>query len=299
MPRGSLLLISPVYNEIGHIERVVRAVSAQTRPPTRWIVVDDGSTDGTREVLQRLAGEVPFLDVLTDPPDAPKATPDRLAVALEARAFNRGLAHAGALEPYDYIGKLDGDIEPPPHWYETLLSRMDDDPSLGIAGATLEEPRGDGLTRLVIPQHHVHGAVKVYRRDCFEAIGGMQERLAWDTIDETYARMHGYRTCTYRDLVGLHLRPAATADGALRGRARHGECAWILHYPPAWVALRSFKMALSPPVVASGLWFLWGYLRSALRRVPQVEDPAFRRFTRYELRVRVATALRRRSPVGA
>lgn len=290
--QGRLLLISPVYNEAAHIERVVRAVNAQERPPTRWIVVDDGSTDGTLEILSRLEREVAFMEVLTRAPEATDATSDRLAVALEAKAFNRGLRHAGPLDGFTYVGKLDGDIEPPPEWFQTILGRMDATPELGIAGATLEEPDGDRMRRLIIPEYHVHGAVKVYRRDCFYAIGGIQERLAWDTIDETYARMRGYATRSYRDLVGLHLRPAASADGQLRGRARHGECARILHYPLWWILLRAFKIAgTDPPRGLSGLWFIYGYVRAALQPASAIDDPEFRRFTRRELRARLRGAM--------
>jgi hypothetical protein len=140
----------------------------------------------------------------------------------------------------------------------------------------------------------VHGAVKLFRRECLEAIGGIPERLAWDTIDETYARMRGYETRSFDNLVARHHRPWGSADGRLRGRARHGECAWILHYGPAWVTLRAVKVGRSSPPVVSGLAFLWGYWRSALRRVPRVEDPEFRAFTRHELRARARAAVSRR-----
>jgi len=298
MPRHDprLLLISPVYNESPHIERVVRAVACQQQPPVRWILVDDGSTDGTCEKLRALEREVPCLEVLASESSHGERPSDRLAVALEARAFNRGLRQAGDLTAYDYVGKLDGDIELPPHWFRELLDRMAEDSALGIVGATLIEPRHGNWHRLAIPEHHVHGAVKLYRRECFEAIDGMWERLAWDTVDETYARMRGYRTRSYRDLTALHLRPAASADGQLRGRARHGECAWILHYPLTWVFLRSLKVAADPPRLASGAWFLGGYLHAVIRRVPRVADPEFRRFTRVELRKRLRRSLT--APVG-
>jgi hypothetical protein len=133
--------------------------------------------------------------------------------------------------------------------------------------------------------------VKLFRRECLEAIGGIPERLAWDTIDETYARMRGYETRSFDDLVARHHRPWGSADGRLRGRARHGECAWILHYDPVWVTLRSAKVGRSSPPVVSGLAFLWGYWAAALRGVPRVEDPEFRRFTRRELRARVRSSL--------
>jgi hypothetical protein len=298
MDRQRLLVISPVYNESRHIERVVRAMAAQTRPPDLWIIADDGSTDGTLEILRRLEGEVPFLEVVEhEAVDDEDASADRLAVALEAKAFNRALATVGGPEEYTHIGKLDGDVELPAHWYETLLSRFAEDPGLGLAGGTLVEPQSDGRLRpLLIPDHHVHGALKLFSRECFEASGGIRETLAWDTIDETYARKQGYATRSYKELVGVHLRPAASADGRLRGRARHGECAWILHYPLPWVLLRSLRVARDSPVVASGVWFLWGYARAAARETPRVADSEFRSFTRAELGDRVRRALRFGAP---
>lgn len=283
-----LLVISPVYNEAPYIERVVAAVAEQRRPPDRWLIVDDGSTDGTLELLQTLEPQVPFLEVLGsgERPEGP-VEKDRLGVALEARAFNRGLALVGDRSTFTHIGKLDGDIELPPEWFDVLLTRLAAEPALGLVGGTLIEPSPAGWERLAIPQHHVHGALKLYSRDCFEQVGGIQERLGWDSIDETYARMRGYETRSYRDLVARHLRPAASAEGQLRGRARHGECAWILHYPVSWVLARSLKMATLRPRVLSGLWFVYGYFAGNMRRTPQVDDPQFRAFTRQELRERI------------
>ena len=129
------------------------------------------------------------------------------------------------------------------------------------------------------------------RAPCFERIGGIQTRLGWDTIDETYARMAGFKTRSFEDLVAKHLRPAASADGQLRGRARHGECAWILHYSAPWVLMRSAKVALDPPRGLSAIAFLYGYARAAVTGVERVDDDAFRRFTRAELRLRLRRAL--------
>lgn len=285
-----LLIVSPVRNEAAHIERVVAAMARQTRPPDRWVVVDDGSTDGTLGLLRALAPGLPFMRVLEAPP-APPAR-DRLARAAAPRTFNVGIAEEAPLD-FTHVGKLDGDVELPPGYYETLLARFRADASLGIACGDLEEIGPDGGARLlVIPRHHVHGALKLYSRDCWEAIGGVQERLGWDTIDETYARLRGFRTRSFADLVGIHHRPAGSADGRLRGRARHGECAWIAHFSPLWVAGRSLKVAGNPPVGLSGAAFLLGYVGAALRGVPRVDDPEFRRFARWELRQRMRGALR-------
>ena len=281
---ASILLISPVRNEAAHIERVVRAVAAQEMRPDRWLVIDDSSTDGTVELLRSLEGEVPFMTVLeaqTDLCDA--GARDRLARAAAPRNFNVALA-AVKWREYTHIMKLDGDIELRPDYLRVVLERFARDARLGIAGGVLDEPIADGgFRRIRVPRHHVHGAVKCYSHDCLVAIGGVQERLGWDTIDETYARMLGFATVSFEDVVAVHHRPWATADGVLRGRARHGECAYISHYPAVWVTLRSLKVACNSPKGISGIAFLCGYLKAGIRRTSRVEDPAYRRFARQEL----------------
>ncbi|MGA9315983.1 MAG: glycosyltransferase [Solirubrobacteraceae bacterium] len=290
-----LLLISPVRNEEAYLELIADAVAAQTRLPDLWIVVDDGSTDRTPRILEELIQRIDFLRVL-DTSKLPKigAVPDRLATAAEARAFNLGL-NSVAWEDFTHIAKLDGDTELPADYFERVLGEFERDPQLGLAGGVYADPdpnpEGTGWKVIGIPsEHHVPGTLKCYSRSCLQAVGGMQERLGWDTIDETYARLRGYRTRAYPDLIAHHHRPWGSADGTLRGRARHGECAYIVHFTLSWVTLRAFKLALSRPRGLSGIAFLHGYLRSAVRRVPRVEDAEFRRFVHAELRARMLGA---------
>ncbi len=291
MSEPRVLIISPVRNEARHIVRVARAVAAQQLAPARWIAIDDSSTDGTLERLRELEREIAFLTVVEASADAAAAgTRDRLARAIEVRNFNSVLART-ELSGYTHVMKLDGDVELPPDYLRVLLERFARNPDLGLAGGVLVEPTRDGgLRRITIPDYHVHGAVKCWSRACLEAIGGVRECLGWDTIDETYARMRGFRTRSFPDLVSVHHRPVASADGALRGHARHGECAYIAHYDPLWVTLRSLKVARRAPAGLSGAAFIYGYARAAARRVQQVPDVEYRRFTRRELRQRMLGA---------
>jgi glycosyltransferase involved in cell wall biosynthesis len=283
-----VLIVSPVRNEARHIARVVRAVAAQELAPARWIVIDDGSTDETLRLLLELEREVPFLTVMRASESVPAdGVRDRLAHAVEVRNFNFALSRAD-LDEYTHVMKLDGDIELAPDYLRRVIERFVENPRLGLVGGVLDEPCEDGrMTRIGIPDHHIHGALKCYSRACFEAIGGVQERLGWDTIDETYARMRGFETRTFRDLVSIHRRPLGSADGTVRGHARHGVCAYVAHYSVAWVLLRSFKIATRRPRGLAGLAFLYGYVRAATHRIERVPDPEFRRFTRRELRRRM------------
>jgi poly-beta-1,6-N-acetyl-D-glucosamine synthase len=286
-----LLVITPVRNEAANIERTARALAAQTRPPDVWLVVEDGSDDATPWLLRELAEDIPFMRVLAPPRDHTAAGPDRLALAAEARAFNWALSMVDR-EGFSHIGKLDGDIELPSEYFERLLAAFREEPALGLTGGVLLEPARGGWKPTRIPEYHVRGALKLYSRSCFEAIGGIEERLGWDTIDETYARMRGYVTRSLPELVALHHRPVGTADGALRGRARHGECAYIFHYSLPWVLLRSLKVAASRPFGLSGVAFIYGYLRAAMSSTTQVEDDQFRSFVRREMRARMLRPLR-------
>lgn len=287
-----ILVISPVRNEAMHIERVVRAVAAQDLLPARWIVVDDESDDGTLEILRRLEPDLEFMTVLHTADMPLRPVKDRLAHAAEVRTFNLGLNAAGDVGAYTHVMKLDGDIELAPGYFQTLMQRFADSPSLGLAGGVLAEPtQNGGLRRIRISRVHVHGALKCYTRACFAAIGGIQERLAWDTIDETYARMGGYTVRSFPDLESLHLRPLGSADGVLRGHARHGECAYISHFTASWVALRAVKIMGRPPYVLSGLAFFFGYVRAAALRRGRIEDHEYRRFTHRELRRRMLAPL--------
>jgi poly-beta-1,6-N-acetyl-D-glucosamine synthase len=287
-----LLVISPVRNEAAHIERVAHAMAAQTRAPDAWVVVDDSSTDETRVVLERLAVELPFMRIIDAPVWSVGKVNDRLGAAAAPRAFNVGL-NSVAGSDFSHIAKLDGDTELPPRYFELLLAHFANDPQLGLAGGVRTE-RIDGRERLerVPVRHHVPGALKCYTVDCLQEIGGMQERLGWDTIDEVYARMSGFHTRAFPELVAIHHRPWGSADGTLRGHARHGRCAYIVHYPLSWVALRAIKTAPSRPRGLSGIAYLGGYLAAAAGRTPRVADPEFRTFFRRELGARAVERLR-------
>jgi glycosyltransferase involved in cell wall biosynthesis len=286
-----MLIITPVRNEAGHIEGVAQALAAQTCPPALWVVVDDNSTDGTGDALAGLAEQLDFMKVVSTPPNFTRKSADRLAVAAAPRAFNFGLAAVDDVSQYTHIGKLDGDVELRPDYYERILAELDADPSLGIAGGMILEQREGEWQPTASAREHVRGALKLYTRDCFADIGGVVERLGWDGIDEVLARMRGYTTRSFDEAEALHYRETGSADGRLRGHVRWGEAHWILNHGLLWTTARAFKTARLRPRGAAGAAYLYGYARAAVRRVPRVEVDGYRRFVRAEQRRRMSAAV--------
>jgi cellulose synthase/poly-beta-1,6-N-acetylglucosamine synthase-like glycosyltransferase len=291
MANDRMLIISPVRNEADHIEGVARALCAQTRRPALWLVVDDNSTDGTGDVLARLAEQIEFMRVVQTPSGFTRKSTDRLAVAAAPRAFNYGLDSVGDFSGYTHIGKLDGDVELRSDYFERILAEFDADPSLGIAGGVILEQRDGEWQPTSSAPEHVRGALKLYTRDCFADIGGVVERLGWDGIDETLARMRGYTTRSFDAAEALHYRETGSADGRLRGHVRWGEAHWILNHGVVWTTARAFKTARLRPHGTSGAAYLYGYARAAARRVPRVDVEGYREFVRAEQRQRMSAAL--------
>ena len=288
-----LLLISTAYNEEDYLEATAAAIAAQRRRPDLWLVVDNGSSDRTPEVIERLAAEHNFVRGL----NAPEWPSANVRYAPEIKGFNWALGEVADFD-WDFVGKLDVDILLDPGHFERLLHEFEGNPRLGIAGSFLVEEHEPGLwIPNFQPENHVNGGVKLYRRDCFDAIGGIQARNGWDTIDQTYARMRGWDTQSFRDLTAKHLRRSGVRPGLEAGVARFGECVWVAHYPPELVLARGLRIAVKEkPRLLKGFWFLRGYVKAAVERQARVEDPEFRRFIRREQRGRIRSALRRPPP---
>jgi glycosyltransferase involved in cell wall biosynthesis len=288
--RNRIVVISPCRDEEATLERTIACVRAQTRPPDRWVVVDDGSRDRTSEILERAASEIPYLRVVR--------RPDRGFRKLGGGvidAFYDGLTAVDVA--YDFIAKMDMDLEFSPRYFERILEHFDRDPRLASAsGKVYRRDRGRLIEEFMIDEM-VAGQFKLYRREAFERIGGFVRALMWDGIDFHRARMEGYRTASLEDpeLRIVHLRLMGSSDSSVyRGRLRWGQGQWYMGSAfPYVLASGVFRMREQPRGVG-GLLVIAGYLISALRREARYDDPAFRRELRRWQYLRLAGLLRGR-----
>lgn len=268
-----ILIISPARNEARTIEQTIACMEAQTLVPEQWIVVDDGSTDAMPAILERACARIPWLKVVKR-----KDRGFRKLGGGVIEAFNDGLAAADC--EYDYIAKMDVDLEFSSRYLETLMGHFANDSQLAAASGKVYRSENGALIEEFMIDEMVAGQFKLYRRECFEKIGGFVPEVMWDGIDFHKARIAGFRTASLHDpdLRILHLRLMGSSDQNIyRGRLRWGRGQWFMGSSfPYILASSIFRMREAPRVVG-GLLILLGYLQGALTRQPRFEEPGFRK----------------------
>jgi biofilm PGA synthesis N-glycosyltransferase PgaC len=272
-----LLVVSPVKDEAQYLQRTIDSMVAQTVRPTTWIIVDDGSTDATGAIADRAAAAHPeWIRVLHRSPGTGRRVGPGVIEALYA-----GFELVN-LKDYDYLCKLDGDLEFGPDYFAELLARFAANPRLGTISGKTWIPVGDG-SRFVLERtgdEFSHGVAKLYRRECFEEIGGFVPQVMWDGIDCHRCRMLGWEAVSVDDpkLAIKHLRQMGSSHKSVyHGRRRWGFGQYFMGTHPLYMlGIAAYRMA-ERPWILGGLNILAGYVGAWLRREPQYDDPEFRR----------------------
>jgi len=278
-PSRGYLLVSPCRDEAQYLRRTLDSVAAQSVPPALWVVVDDGSTDETPVVLEQYARRLPYLRVvrLTDR--------GRRAVGPGViEAFYAGLETV-RLEGFDYLCKLDMDLELPVGYFEMLMQRMESDPRVGTTSGKpwFVHPESGVLVREICGDEMSVGMTKFYRVSCFKEIGGFVREVMWDGIDCHRARMLGWiaESVEVEPLRFVHLRPqGASHKGIWTGRLRAGFGQYFMGTSPLYYLAVALYRLPSHPALIGSIAMLWGYVRSWLKGLPRYDDPEFRRFLR-------------------
>jgi GT2 family glycosyltransferase len=285
------VLVTAARNEAAVIERTLASVVGQTLPPAAWAVVSDGSTDGTDDLVARVAARHSFVQLVRVERDGPPS------FAAKVDAIRAGYRFVAAVH-HEFVGNLDADIELPPRYYEDLLSRLAARPRLGIAGGAVLERVGGADRRRRASRRSVAGAVQLFRRSCWEAVGGYPafEGGGEDAAVEVLARAHGFEVETVPGLeVVHHGRVLSGAGSVLRARAARGRANYRLGYHPVFQLASAAYRTTERPYVVGGLALLAGYAGAAWRRTPAVLPPELVLRLRREQLARLAVGRRSHS----
>ena len=286
------VLITPARNEAKHIGLTLDSVVAQAIRPLRWVIISDGSTDGTDEIVSAYAARHPWIELIRMPERRERHFSGKV------QAFNAGYDRVKDLD-YEVIASLDGDISFDPEYFEFLLERLVADPKLGLVGTPFQEHGKPIYDYRFVNIEHVSGACQVFRRQCFEDIGGYKPMKGGgiDYLAVLTSRMKGWKTRTFTEKTCDHHRPMGTAQNVvLTARYKLGVKDYVLGSHPVWVLFRTTYQMSKKPVVTGGLMLLAGYTGAWLKRTPRPIAADVMAFRRREEMERLKAFFTRRKP---
>jgi glycosyltransferase involved in cell wall biosynthesis len=278
------VLITPARNEAEFIELTLKSVVAQTVLPLKWVIVSDGSTDSTDDIVKKYMSDHPWIELIRMPERQERH------FAGKVYAFRAGYARVADL-PYDVIGNLDGDVSFDGDYFDFLLRKFADDPRLGVAGTPFTEG-GSQYDYRFTDIKHVSGQCQLFRRQCFDEIGGYVPRKIGgiDLVAVITARMKGWETKTFVGRTFVHHRRMNTAtQSSWMVPFWGGRGDYILGMHPAWEACRCIYQMTKRPILIRGGLRLIGFVSAMVARLEMQVPREFVEFRRAEQMHRLRT----------
>lgn len=268
------VVITPVRDEEACLPLSIESMINQTARPQEWVIVNDGSKDRTGELIDEAACNHKWIRAIHRNDRGYRKWGGGII-----EAFYDGF-HSLQCRDWEFMSKLDGDLSFEPDYFATTLRKFRENPQIGIGGGTLYHfERGQKVIEKC-PSFHVRGGAKIFRRACWEAIGGLWVGPGSDTVDEVKANMLGWTTMSFPDLQMLHHRPTGASWGRWQGLVKDGKIDYVYGSHPVFLTAKSAARLFRRPYVIGSLALLYGYVAAYLQRVPQVDDPALIRYLR-------------------
>ena len=281
-------LVTPAKNEATFLRETIESVVAQTVRPVRWVIVSDGSTDGTDEIVSEYASRYDWIELVRLPERKERHFGGKV------KAFYAGYEKLAGLE-FDIIGNLDADITFDPDYFSFLLEKFQGNPKLGVAGTPFVEDNRHYDFRFTSIEH-VSGACQLFRKQCFEEIGGYIpiKTGGVDLVAVISARMKGWQTRSFLEKSCFHHRKMSSANHRPLGIAYAGGRTDYTHgCDPVWEFFRSIYQMTRSPLLLGGVFCLAGYVWAMLTRAERVVTPEFVHFRKIEQRRRLLDFLKK------
>ncbi len=266
------VLITPVRDEETYIPLTVESVVRQTVRPREWVIVNDGSKDRTGEIIDEYARQYPWIRTVHR-----KDRGFRKWGAGIIEAFYDGF-NALTVTDWEFMCKLDGDLSFEPDYFESMWRKFAENPRLGVAGGYLYHLENGNKTLENHPAFHVRGGAKIYRRACWDALGGLWVGPGSDTVDEVKANMLGWSSRSFLDLQIQHHRWTGATYGRWGGVVKDGKTDYVAGYHPLFMVAKSVARLRQRPYVVRSLGLLYGYVKAHMERIPRVDDPQLIRY---------------------
>lgn len=270
---GAYYIVIPAHNEQELIGLTLQSLISQTVLPKKIVVVNDNSTDKTEEIVLDYAKENPYISLVNKTSSA-----IHLPGSKVIQAFHKGFETLD--DDYDIIVKIDGDLIFPPNYFETIISHFQSDPKIGMAGGFCYiEKNGDWILENLTDKDHIRGALKAYRKETFQQIGGLRAAMGWDTVDELLCKYYDWKIVTDSSLHVKHLKPTG-ANYNKTARYKQGEAFYTLGYGFWITAIASAKLAMMKKKPLLFFDYIKGFLKAKKAKTPLLVTDAQAKFIR-------------------
>ncbi|HIH74102.1 MAG TPA: glycosyltransferase family 2 protein [Methanosarcina sp.] len=272
------LLITPARNEEINLPEVSKSVAGQKVTPAIWIIVDDGSTDNTPQILEGLKSRYPWIQSIRLPPRPRDITFHYSYVCKQGFDYALEYCRENGIE-YEYIGLLDADTILEENYFGKLMDEFEKDPSLGIASGGVYYEIDGKLSREVSDKNLPRGTGRLWRKTCFIETEGYQVEPSPDSISNTKAVMRGWQLRQYVNIVEIQTRKTSAGEGLWKGYVKNGWMAFYVDKSLPMVLFNTLYFSLKSPYY-TGIAYLYGYLNSAIKREKKIHDMEIRAYYR-------------------
>jgi poly-beta-1,6-N-acetyl-D-glucosamine synthase len=261
------IVVTPVRDEEAYLRHTIDSMVRQTVRPQEWVIVDDGSKDSTGSIIDDAVRKYKWIRGYRR---ADRGFRKWGAGIIEA--FYDGF-HAISCKDWEFMAKLDGDLSFEPVYFAEMFEKFNEDPKLGIGGGFLYHLENGRRTLEKNPMFHVRGGAKIYRRACWDAIGGLWVGPGSDTVDEVKANMLGWNTQSFLDLQLQHHRWTGASFGRWGGIVKNGKTDYVSGYHPLFLGAKAVKRLWQRPFLVGSIALLYGYISAYVEKTPRVDDP--------------------------
>jgi len=268
------VVVTAVRDEEDFLPRTIESMVRQTVLPEEWIIVNDGSTDRTGKIIEEAAGRYPWIQAVHRPDRGYRKWGGGII-----ESFYSGFETL-ACRDWRFMCKLDGDLSFGTTYFEDAIGKFNRTPKIGIGGGVLYHYESGAKVLERHPLFHVRGGVKIYRRECWDALGGLWIGAGSDTVDEVKANMLGWGTASFTDLHLIHHRPTGASWGRWGGMVKDGRIDYAYGSHPAFLLAKAIVRLPRRPYLIHSAALVYGYIRAYAEKIPRVDDPALIRYLR-------------------
>lgn len=265
-------IVTPVKDEINYFPKTVQSILSQEVKPQKWIIIDDGSEDGTTEVIKKAERENDWIEGIYREPNKNRKPGGEFVLGIGLEKLN--------LDDYDFIVRMDGDLEFEGNYFRVLFEKFGGNPNLGIASGVCFITRNGKEIEEKHPRYHTRGPLKTYRTQCYKDIGGPLNCLGWDSIDELKANMLKWNSRSYPELRIHHLRKTGSARGIFKGGLYKGIANYNSGSHPLYVIVRALHILFFRRYKFNSIGLLWGYFSSMIKQKPKPIDKDLEKYIR-------------------